>query len=128
MAKKISKKNFKGITLGIYDLELDFLEQQDRQTLGEFSITVADFRQDFTFKQKVTDIEQISNPNIVEKILIDKKAIKIADKFSEIDDPIFDFDDAIELNLAQKQKDSKKIKNIVTRVKLTPKSANKKRY
>jgi len=128
MAKKISKKNFKGITIGIYDLELDFLEQQDRQTLGEFSITVADFKKDFTFKQKVTDIEQISNPNIVEKILIDKKAIKITDKFSEQDDPIFDFDDAIELNLAREQKNTKKIKNIVTRVKLTPKSANKKRY
>lgn len=73
--------------------------------------------QNFSFKSLQLDNESIKNPNIIELGKFEKnKKLNVNDKFSEIDDPFYDFDEKREnISMSDNQKllkISKKIKPI----------------
>ena len=137
MGKKISKTNFKGIKQKIIDLELDFLEEQETNVLGNFSISESLAPANFSFKKINNEIESIQNPNIVEEKefnVLKDSPLSLDDKFSELDDPIYNLDEQRTLlsqkappTAARKTKAAKP-KTIARRLKATKKSINKKRY
>ena len=97
MSKSISKKNFQELTRGVAIMELDFLERQQTQNLNNLAIQVSPGIANFSFKQLDLDREFIQNPNILENNKVGKltnKGINIENRFSELEDPIYDFDEA----------------------------------
>lgn len=127
--KKLKKQNFKGISQKKLRLELDFLEKQNTQILGELSVVDVAIPLDFSFKQTAFDAESLQNPNIVEKdfLSLQNDAIKLKDKFDEIDDPFFDLDDARESISRTKIMKRDNLKNIARRINSTNGKANKRR-
>ncbi len=71
--KKIKKENFKGISQTKIRVELDFLEKQNTQILGDLSIAEIDVSRSFSFRQTAFDPDSIENPNIVETEFSDLK-------------------------------------------------------
>lgn len=137
MGKKISKTNFKGIKQKIIDLELDFLEEQETNVLGNFSISQSPAPANFSFKKINNEIESIQNPNIVEEKefnVLKDSPLSLNDKFSELDDPIYNLDEQRTLSSqralpsAVRKTKAAKPKTIARRLKATKKSINKKRY
>lgn len=122
MAKKVLKKNFKGLTKGSVSIDLDFLEKQEQRVLGDLSISLEKSVANFSFKMANTDREFIQNPNILEtrKGLATKNSgNKIENKFSEISDPIYNFDEDIDSQIKLRTALPQKTKNIVKRIRVT---------
>ena len=127
--KKIKKQNYKGISQTKIRQEIDFLEKQNTQILGELSIVAIDVNRSFSFRQTAFDPDSIENPNIVEQDFVDLKnnSIKLADKFDEIDDPFFDLDDARESISKTKAAKQNNFKNVARRVGSTSGKTSKRR-
>ena len=127
--KKIKKQNFKGISQTKIRKEIDFLEKQNMQILGELSIVGIDVDRSFSFTQTAFDPDSIENPNIVEQDFPNLKnnSIKLADKFDEIDDPFFDLDDARDSISKTKTMKQNNFKNVARRVISTNGKTNKRR-
>lgn len=127
--KKIKKQNFKGISQTKIRKEIDFLEKQNMQILGELSIVGIDVDRSFSFKQTAFDPDSIENPNIIEQDFPNLKnnSIKLADKFDEIDDPFFDLDDARDSISKTKTMKQNNFKNVARRVISTNGKTNKRR-
>ena len=125
--KKIKKQNFKGISQKKIRMEIDFLEKQDTQILGELSIVDIGVSRSFSFRQTAFDPDSIENPNIVEKEFSDLKnnSTKVADKFDELADPFFDLDDARESVSRRKIMKQNNLKNLARRVSITGNKAGK---
>ena len=127
--KKIKKQNFKGISQTKIRKEIDFLEKQNMQILGELSIVGIDVDRSFSFTQTAFDPYSIENPNIIEQDFPNLKnnSIKLADKFDEIDDPFFDLDDARDSISKTKTMKQNNFKNVARRVISTNGKTNKRR-
>ena len=127
--KKIKKQNFKGISQTKIRKEIDFLEKQNMQILGELSIVGIDVDRSFSFTQTAFDPDSIENPNIIEQDFPNLKnnSIKLADKFDEIDDPFFDLDDARDSISKTKTMKQNNFKNVARRVISTNGKTNKRR-
>ena len=125
--KKIKKQNFKGISQKKYRVELDFLEKQNTEILGELSIVETDIKANFSFKDRINDIEYLQNPNIIEKNSsnIKNNPVNLSDKFDEIGNPLFELDDNLPENAKITKRQPRETKNIVRRVKSTGQKANK---
>ena len=125
--KKIKKENFKGISQTKIRVELDFLEKQNTQILGDLSIAEIDVSRSFSFRQTAFDPDSIENPNIVETEFSDLKnnLTKVSDKFDEIEDPFFDLDDARESISKRKIMKQNNLKNLARRVSSTGNKAGK---
>ena len=97
------------------------------------SFSIEPLPSDFSFKQISVNRDFVQNPNILEtedfKVL-KNSSLNIEDKFSEIDDPFYDFDEAPDA-LQKMQKDNiKEINKISKKIKLTNsfRSSNSKTY
>jgi len=127
MAKALKKQNFKGISQEKIRVEIDFLEKQETQVLGDLSITSVKSGIDFSFRQTNFDSESIKNPNIIEKDFADLKAnpIDLKDKFDDISDPLFDLDDAREYMSKTTVTKKNNLTSIARRVKNTKANQHK---
>tara|TARA_Y100000592_G_scaffold30536_2_gene48653 strand:+ start:66462 stop:66863 length:402 start_codon:yes stop_codon:yes gene_type:complete len=125
--KKIKKENFKGISQTKIRMELDFLEKQNTQILGDLSIVEIDVSRSFSFRQTAFDPDSIENPNIVETEFSELKnnLTKVSDKFDEIEDPFFDLDDARESISKRKIMKQNNLKNLARRISSTGNKAGK---
>ena len=122
MAKKVLKNNFEGLTKGSVTIDLDFLEKQEQRVLGDLSISLEKPVANFSFKMVNADRELIQNPNILERrksLGMKNAGAKIENKFSEISDPIYDFDEDVDSQIKLKTTSPQKTKNIVKRVRAT---------
>lgn len=133
MSKSISKKNFQELTRGVAIMELDFLERQQTQNLNNLAIQVSPGIANFSFKQLDLDREFIQNPNILENNKVGKltnKGINIENRFSELEDPIYDFDEAPDISVPTRRREFKNSKNFSRRIKNANKKLNNnlKRY
>ena len=87
----------------------------------------------FSFKQLDLDREFIQNPNILENNKVGKltnKGINIENRFSELEDPIYDFDEAPDISVPTRRREFKNSKNFSRRIKNANKKLNNnlKRY
>lgn len=127
MAKKISKTNFKGLTKESINLNLDFLEKQEEEVLGDLSISFEKPISNFSFKMLELDREVIQNPNITERKgsrKLKNEPVSLENKFSEVDDPIFTLDDPPEQQIKEITMKSTNAKSIVQRIKIAKRGSN----
>ena len=67
------------------------------ERLGESGISSTDLNLDFSFKDQAQGMEPIANPNILDTEMnsrIKNKSSTLENKFDNIDDPIYDLDQA----------------------------------
>ena len=98
MPNKINIQKFKSqpARLDIVELQFEFPADQEER-LGLLSTTVNPEKLNFSFFQDDGITEALSNPNIEitkKQSSVINKSVDLANKFDNIDDPIFDLDDA----------------------------------
>jgi hypothetical protein len=103
------------------------------QILGDSSITVDNQSRDFSFKNSLSETEDLQNPNILNQdnfAKVKNKDLLLKDKFDTQDDPIFDLDEAPSMVTKREPNQTSKTKSSAVNKKLRALKTNpaKKRY
>jgi len=109
-------------------VDLSEFSQEPEEELSNNSISTTTEPKDFSFKGKLANNEFVQNPNIFEKQDYNRaknKGVIPEDKFSEVDDPIYDFDETLPEILQKRKTKKPSLKKIAKKVKTTRKVTNK---
>ena len=121
LPNKINIQKFRSqpARLDIVELQFEFPADQE-ETLGLLSITVNPEKLNFSFFEDDGITEALSNPNIQitkKQSLVINKSVDLANKFDNVDDPIFDLDDARpSINTVKTSKNNPKASVVLSRI------------
>lgn len=127
---KLKKQAEAGVGRVIYSPSISLNQES---ILGNSSITVENQSANFSFKNGLSETEDLQNPNILNAdnfAKIENKNILLKDKFDTQDDPIFDLDEEVPKIIQKKPSQINNIKSNVMNKKIRSLKTNnaRKRY
>jgi hypothetical protein len=105
-----------------FDINANFVDN-----MYEMPLQIEVFSKNFSFKDDISKIESLQNPNIVDSRdfnRITNSKLELNDKFDNQNDPLFDLDDSIDVLYSANKFKNNSIDRVTTRLKNTSSTKN----